>query len=70
MRRWMIFLCLCFLLFGCASGGQKDEAAAGISDEQEEIAEETAGNFPDDLENQQSGKALLHIRMGGGIGVV
>lgn len=59
MRRWMIFLCLCFLLFGCASGGQKNEAAAEISGEREEITEETAGNFPDELENQE--KIILSL---------
>jgi len=39
MRKWMIFLYLCFLLSGCASGGTKNNAAAEMFDEREENAE-------------------------------
>ena len=35
----MIFLYLCFLLSGCASGGTKNNAAAEMFDEREENAE-------------------------------
>ncbi len=40
MRKWMIFLCFCFLLSGCANKGTKKEASAKIIDERGENAEE------------------------------
>ncbi len=38
MKKWMIFLCLCFLLSGCAGGGT-EKGAEGFFNEREEKAE-------------------------------